>query len=294
MQIDCPKCGKTFELTHAADQFTCPICGTITSLNKADTLYLYTMPFAITDKRANDVFRKWAASPERIHDLLVKCTDKQWNKYYLPVGKIVRIVSGVEQVSIFSLSENNTVNPELRMDTIPPGELQFYEGGILDAQVIMPDKDMNVLLTEYMGKPKEQSVVFVPVYHLQYKYDDTQYSMIINGVTGAVYTDSFVKATDEIYRECTKKYLYIGIGCGFLAGFVGLFEKTISAYILVWFNLSDVLRVNPYFLIEIIMSLIILLASIIGVAYFAHRDGLVLLDELEKNRSYDDTLEEES
>ena len=289
MQIDCPKCGKTFELTHAADQFTCPICGTFTSLNKADTLYLYTMPFAITDKRANDVFRKWAASPERIHDLLVKCTDKQWNKYYLPVGKIVRIVSGVEQVSIFSLSENNTVNPELRIDTIPPGELRFYDGEVLDAQAIMPVQDINKLLTEYMGKPKEQSVVFVPVYHLQYNYDGTQYSMLINGVTGAVYTDSFPKATDEIYKQCAKKYLYAGIGGGLIAGLLinlSIGPCPISAY----FDNIYVIRVTP----ELILALVLIFATIIGVAYMSRKDGLVLLDELEKNRSYDDTQEEKS
>ena len=256
---------------------------------------MYTMPCAITDQRANDVFRKWAASPEKIHELLVKCTDKQWSKYYIPVGKIVRIVSGVEQVSIFSLSDNNPVNPELRIDTIPPGELRFYDGEVLDAQAIMPVQDINKLLTEYMGKPKEQSVVFVPVYHLQYNYDGNQYSMLINGVTGAVYTDSFPKATDEIYSECTKKYLYIGIGGGILDGFVGLFGKTVSGYVNVWMNISDFMIWDPWWApLSNLLSLIIFLASIIGVAYFSHKEGLVLLDELEKNRSYDDTQEEKS
>ncbi|MDV0441718.1 hypothetical protein [Methanorbis furvi] len=294
MQIDCPKCRNTFEFTHAADQFTCPYCGTITSLNKADTLYLYTMPFTITDQRANDVFKKWAASSDKIHDLLVKCTDKQWNKYYLPVGKIVRILDGMEQVSIFSLSENNPVNQDLHIDTIPPGELLFYEGGILDAQAIMPDRDMNVLLTEYMGKPKEQAVIFVPVYHLQYKYGGTPYSLLINGVTGTVYTDAFPKATDNIYRECTKKYLYIGIVCGVIAGIIGLFQNTIFSYVNGWMNMSYLLGVNPWFALRNIVSLIIFLGSIIGVIYFSHRDGSVLLDELEKNRSYEETTETEA
>lgn len=42
-----------------------------------------------------------------------------------------------------------------------------------------------------------------------------------------------------------------------------------------------------------ILSLIIFLASIIGVAYFSHRDALAFFDEL-KNRSYEETTEDEA
>ena len=92
MEVNCPTCGASMQISHTTDQFMCTYCGTTTSLNKADTLYTYIMPFAVTDPRAKDIFKRWATGPGKAPDLLRGSKNVKWEKYYLPVAKVVRLV----------------------------------------------------------------------------------------------------------------------------------------------------------------------------------------------------------
>lgn len=265
MKVNCSQCGASVEISHATDQFTCTYCGTTTSLNKADTLYTYIMPFKITDLRAEDIFKRWATGPGKAPDLLRNLTKLKRKKYYLPVAKIVLLVKGVEEVFIFSLSEDNKIHPDLKLDMIPPGDMQFYQGGIVSGEVVPLDEHvLEGFLDEISGKPKEQAIVYVPVHHFLYQYRDQPYSLVVNGITGSVYVTDFAGETDEIYTECAKKWLHAGISGGIVAG------------------LSLFLPEHGF-----TVAFIVFIATVGGVFYMSRQDGLELLTELEKLKSAD-------
>ncbi|WP_292381311.1 hypothetical protein [Methanosarcina sp. UBA289] len=265
MKVECTGCGREIKVSHAIDKFTCIYCGTTTSLNKADKLYIYFMPIKITALRAEDIFKRWATGPGKAPDLLKNLTEKTRKIYYLPVAKIVRLVDGEEKVSIFSLIEDNKINPDLKLENIPSGDMEFYNEEEMSGEVVpLDDYVLEGIRDKFPGKPKEQAIVYVPVHHFLYQYRDQTYSLVVNGITGSVYATDFAGETSEIYTQCAKKWLHAGIAGGIVAG------------------LSLLLPEHGF-----TVAFIIFIATIGGVFYKSRQDGLELLIDLEKLRAAD-------
>ena len=266
MKINCPNCGNEITLTTSCDKFTCPICNTTSSLNKAETLYRYVMPFRISDEQAKNVFKTWATGPDKAIDLYSNAANLKWEKYYLPIAKIVRLVEKYgkvdEEVSIFSLCKGTAPHPELVSDTIPAGDMLFYEGEVLDGYCVGLDTDIGKVLNNFTGTKKEQSVIFVPAYYLTYTYNNNNYFIAIDGVTGKVSTSLYPQASDKIYKKCANKWLLPGIGGGVAAGLCSLIPTA------GW-----------------IVAPLLFIATVVVITIMSKKDAVALLAELENAHS---------
>ncbi|MEM4160708.1 MAG: zinc ribbon domain-containing protein, partial [Thermoplasmata archaeon] len=58
-------------------------------------------------------------------------------------------------------------------------------------QVIQPELDMLAYFNSLPGKPKEQALVYFPIWYMEYNYQGQIYNVVIDASSGEVFADRF-------------------------------------------------------------------------------------------------------
>lgn len=216
--IKCTKCGAPNELDAGAKFMRCAYCESQIYVDKSGAGFFYILPFQLTEGDARGVFRRWTAGSQRAKDLEVTARVSAFRASYFPVFLFRRDTDRGELVRVEPA--RSTTLPGLHSLKVPPGDLkvfdQKYDHGASD--LMEPNIEMMAYLPWLPGKPKEQSLVYFPIYVVEYAYRDGSYQAIIDGSSGEVFADDYPP------RQAAGYYL-VGIGgfcaCAF-AGFIAL------------------------------------------------------------------------
>ena len=187
-------------------------------MDKSGAGFFYILPFQMDVAGAQGVFRRWTAGSQRAKDLEVAARITSFKASYFPVFLFRRDTDRGELVLVEPA--RSTTLPGLHSLKVPPGDLkvfdQKYDHG--DSDLMEPNIEMMAYMSTLPGKPKEQSLVYFPIYVVEYSYNGRTYQAIIDGSSGEVFSDSFPP------RQAVGYYL-VGIGgfciCAF-AGFIAL------------------------------------------------------------------------
>ena len=188
--LKCPKCGAPFEYEPGMKFKKCEYCGTMIYIDKSRVMFYYIIPFSIGDGEVASLFKRWA-SGSRMAKGLENSLIKSINKLYFPVYRFVRDVNNKEKVII--KPANTTLLSGLTNLKIPPGNMKIFDTNFNtgNAKVVQPELSMDTYLKGLPGNAKEQELVFFPIYEVRYEFNGKEYSVVMDGSTGEIFTSYY-------------------------------------------------------------------------------------------------------
>ena len=227
-EVKCGKCGATIKY-EAGDKFAkCAYCDTQIYIDRSGVGFFYIMPYLLDEKNAEGEFRRWAAGSATAKDLdkLAKITSLK--KQYFPVYLFKRDVQGKEKVAVEPA--RSTTLPGLHRLKVPAGDIKIFDQNYkAEAELLKPDIEMTAYLPKLEGAPKEQALVYFPLWLVDYQFEGKSYNLVIDGSTG----ETFV--ADYPARMAAPYLMLAGAALGIflIEGLIGLALSTFLS-ILAW------------------------------------------------------------
>ncbi|MCX8174084.1 MAG: zinc ribbon domain-containing protein [Thermoplasmata archaeon] len=170
----------------------CTYCDSQMYIDKSGAGFFYILEFKLDETAATGVFRRWAAG-----SVMAKNLDKDAKIFkaipqYFPVYMFKRDVDGREVVYVEPAK--STSLPGMHNLKVPPGDIKIFDQHYKipqNIQVIQPELEMMAYFNSLPGKPKEQALVYFPIWYMEYNYQGQIYSVVIDGSSGEVFADRF-------------------------------------------------------------------------------------------------------
>ena len=91
--------------------------------------------------------------------------------------------------------------PGLHQLKLPGGDLQIFDAefNTSGADVAKPDIAMTHYLTALPGKAKEQSLVYFPIWKIEYKFKGQNYLVVVDASSSEVFASSFPTRSSMAY-----------------------------------------------------------------------------------------------
>jgi len=209
VDMKCPKCGAPFKYEPGMRFKKCEYCGTMIYIDKSRVMFYYIIPFSIDESQVIQLFRRWASGPKMAKGL-ENSQIKNVKSMYFPVYRFVRIVDGKEKVYV--KPAKTTLLPGLTNLKVPPGDMRIFDSSFDpgSAELIQPDLSLDTYLPQLPGEPKEQEIVFFPIYEIRYQFQGKEYSVVVDGSSGEVFTSYYPPRSSA-------PYLLLGLGSFILA-----------------------------------------------------------------------------
>ena len=120
-------------------------------------------------------------------------------RQYFPVYMFKRDLNGVEQV--FIETAGSTTLPGLHSLKVPAGDLKIFDPSFdtQGAELVKPDIEMLAYLNTLPGKPKEQALVYFPIWKIDYVFNQKKYEVVLDGSSGEVFSAEFPMRSSTAY-----------------------------------------------------------------------------------------------
>jgi hypothetical protein len=240
--IKCPKCAAPVEF-EAKDKFIqCTYCSSLIYIDRSGAGFYYAVPFMIDQNNAIGTFRRWASGPTKAKDLDKLAQVAGVKKEYFPVYLFKRDVNGIEQVQVEPAG--STTLPGLHSLKVPAGDMKVFDAKFdtAGAELIKPDIEMSSYMGTLPGKPKEQALVYFPIWTIDYVFEQKRYKVVVSATSGEVFAAEFP-------TRSSASYLLVAI-----VGFVAFIAEGLLAN-------------SGMFVWAVIMMLVTVLA-VFGIAYY--------------------------
>lgn len=197
--VKCPKCAAPVPLDAGVKFVKCPYCSSQIYLDRTGAGFYYALPFMMEETQAVGVFRRWAAGSTKAKDLDKLAQLAGVKRQYFPVYMFKRDVNDVEQVKIEPAG--STTLPGLHNLKVPAGDLKIFDSTFdtKGAEVIKPDIEMMAYMNQLPGKPKEQALVYFPIWKLDYVFNQKKYETIVDASSGEVFASEFPTRSSSAY-----------------------------------------------------------------------------------------------
>jgi len=190
--IKCTKCGAPVEIEPGSKFAKCTYCGSQMYIDKSGAGFFYILEFKLDETAATGVFRRWAAG-----SVMAKNLDKEAKIFkaipqYFPVYMFKRDLNGREVVYV--QPAKSTSLPGMHSLKVPPGDIKIFDQNYRvpeHIQIIQPELDMVAYYNTLPGTPKEQALVYFPIWYMEYNYNGQIYNVVIDGSSGEVFADRF-------------------------------------------------------------------------------------------------------
>lgn len=188
---NCPKCNARVEFEVGTKFTKCSYCSSQIYIDRSGAGFYYIIPFSVQERDAIGLFRRWAAGPTKAKDLDKRAQLAGVKRQYFPVYQFKRDVGGREEIRIEPAG--STTLPGLHSLKVPPGDLKTFDGSFSTegVELIKPDIEMSSYLNELPGKPKEQALVYFPIWRVDYIFEQKRYQIIVDGSSGEVFAAVF-------------------------------------------------------------------------------------------------------
>lgn len=197
--VKCPKCAAPVPFDTGVKFVKCPYCSSQIYIDRTGAGFYYALPFLVQENDAIGMFRRWAAGSTKAKDLDRLAQIASVKKSYFPVYMFKRDVNGVEQV--FIEPAGSTTLPGLHRLKIPAGDLKIFDASfdVAGAELVKPDIEMMAYLDGLPGKPKEQALVYFPIWKIDYVFNQRKYEVVVDGSSGEVFSSEFPTRSSSAY-----------------------------------------------------------------------------------------------
>ena len=225
--IKCPKCAAAVEFDPKDKFVQCTYCGSLIYIDRSGAGFYYAVPFLIDQNNAIGTFRRWASGPTKAKDLDRSAQVVGAKKEYFPVYLFKREVNGVEQVQVEPAG--STTLPGLHSLKVPAGDMKVFDDkfDIGGAELIKPDIEMSSYLTSLPGKPKEQALVYFPIWSIDYVFEQKRYKAVVSATSGEVFAAEFPTRSSASYLTVAIIGVVAFLAEGWLASRTGMFGLSI-------------------------------------------------------------------
>lgn len=200
----CPQCGGALQPDEGQSFLTCPYCGSAVYLDKARVVFHWSLQPTLTEDDARAALRRWMAGNETVKDLDVKSSVMSVSFVYFPLW-LVRLHT--EETETVRLEPAAPISiSELKRIQLPAGDLVRYDPA-LDAQAVAPTVPLEAMLTwiAQVGVTPEDvvetSLVHIPIYTFRYRFVESEYSAVVEGVSGRVFANIFPAKAERPYQS---------------------------------------------------------------------------------------------
>ena len=216
-EIKCPKCAGPVQF-DAGTRFTkCSYCSSQIYIDRSGALFYYAIPFTLSESDAVGTFKRWAGGSTKAKDLdkLAKITKVA--KKYFPLYMFRRLIDDREEVLLEPAA--STVLPGLHQLKLPGGDLLIFDAQLITsgAEMVQPDIAMTHYLTTLPGNAKEQSLVYFPIWELEYQFKGNTYHAVVDASSSEVFASTFPIRSSVAYIAVSIAGFFAFIGEGLLA-----------------------------------------------------------------------------
>ena len=221
--IKCPKCAAPVEFDPKDKFVQCTYCSSLIYIDRSGAGFYYAVPFMIDQNNAIGTFRRWASGPTKAKDLDKSAQVVGTKKEYFPVYLFKRDVNGVEQVQVEPAG--STTLPGLHSLKVPAGDMKVFDskfdtGG---AELIKPDIEMTSYVGTLPGKPKEQALVYFPIWTIDYVFEQKRYKVVVSATSGEVFAAEFPTRSSASYLLVAIVGFVAFLAEGYLVSQTGMF-----------------------------------------------------------------------
>ena len=213
-QFTCPRCGAPLEAAAGTHIVICPNCQTPTYIDRREAVFFYKIPLSVHETEAKRIFRRWSAGPSMDKNLEAEAKITRFEAKYFPVFSFVRKTGGKEEYSVFPAK--NTTLPGMHSLKIPPGNLDTYTGGALDAPILEPDISLESCISQLSGDAVSQSIVYFPIYDVTYTFRGESYSAVIDAASGDVHPGRYPERSSGSFAGALAAAVVLGFAGGIL------------------------------------------------------------------------------
>jgi len=189
--VQCPKCNAKVEFEAGSKFVKCSYCSSQIYIDRSGAGFYYIIPFMVQENDAVGVFRRWAAGSTKAKNLDRLAQLAGVKRQYFPVYYFKRDVNGKEEIKVEPAG--STTLPGLHNLKVVGGDMKIYDskydaGGV---ELIKPDIEMVSYFDSLPGKPKEQALVYFPIWKLDYVFNGKRYEVVLDGSSGEVFAASY-------------------------------------------------------------------------------------------------------
>ena len=189
--VQCPKCNAKVEFEAGSKFVKCSYCSSQIYIDRSGAGFYYIIPFMVQENDAVGVFRRWAAGSTKAKNLDRLAQLAGVKRQYFPVYYFKRDVNGKEEIKVEPAG--STTLPGLHSLKVVGGDMKIYDskydvGGV---ELIKPDIEMVSYFESLPGKPKEQALVYFPIWKLDYIFNSKRYEVVLDGSSGEVFAASY-------------------------------------------------------------------------------------------------------
>ncbi len=225
--IKCPKCAAPVEFDPKDRFVQCTYCSSLIFIDRSGAGFYYAVPFMIDQNNAVGTFRRWASGPTKAKDLDRSAQVTSAKKEYFPVYLFKRDVNGVEQVQVEPAG--STTLPGLHSLKVLAGDMKVFDGKFDTggAELIRPDIEMGSYLSTLPGKPKEQALVYFPIWTIDYTFEQKRYKVVVSATSGEVFAAEFPARSSASYLLVAIAGFVAFLAEGYLASLTGMFPLSV-------------------------------------------------------------------
>ncbi|MGB9590133.1 MAG: zinc finger domain-containing protein [candidate division WOR-3 bacterium] len=225
-KIKCTQCGAPLDIPRGAEQITCPFCGSTIEI-KRETYQGEFWAKPVFDKHAaTERFFRWTAERDKPAPFNERVELINIMPVWVPTWHIKEwkaSAGGAREIS-FSIQPgfaDQKTYEALSPQNLPLQSIKPVEGS-LDGEIAQKDMEPAEKLTFLKSRGinvHELSLVYVPLYRVEYSYNGKKYNMLIEGMTGGIHAVDYPKKPGWPY------YLYtVAFGILFLLLSLPLFS----------------------------------------------------------------------
>ena len=217
--IKCTKCGAPNELDAGAKFMRCAFCESQIYIDKSGAGFFYVLPYQMNEDAAGGTFRRWAAGSDKAKDLEATARVVATRATYFPVFMFRRDVQGREEVLVEPA--RSTTLPGLHSLKVPPGDLKVFDQkyDFEGVELEQPNIEMMAYMDKLPGEPKEQALVYFPIYEVDYDHQGNRYTVTIDGSSGEVFASTWPpRAAAGYYAVGIGGFVVCAVGGALLAG----------------------------------------------------------------------------
>ena len=177
----------------------CPYCASQVYIDRSGAGFYYALPYMVKENDAIGMFKRWAAGSTKAKDLDKLAQVAGVKRQYFPVYMFKRDLNGVEQV--FIETAGSTTLPGLHSLKVPAGDLKIFDPSFdtQGAELVKPDIEMLSYLNTLPGKPKEQALVYFPIWKIDYVFNQKKFEVVLDGSSGEVFSAEFPMRSSTAY-----------------------------------------------------------------------------------------------
>jgi hypothetical protein len=215
--VNCPKCAAPVPFDPGVKFVKCPYCSSQVYIDRTGAGFYYAIPYMVDEANAVGMFRRWAAGSTKAKDLDKLAQLAGVKRHYFPVYMFKRDNNGAEQV--FIEPAGSTTLPGLHNLKVPAGDLKILDPSFdtKGAEMIKPDIEMTSYLSTLPGKPKEQALVYFPIWKVDYVFNQKKYEVVVDGSSGEVFAAEFPTRSSGAYMAVAGLGFFAFVGEGVVA-----------------------------------------------------------------------------